>query len=63
VCADLPFVVQIRRKDELDEWQACAAFKLEPRARSYAQPLLTLNKHPTFPWMYRVVDLTAVVAD
>jgi hypothetical protein len=63
VCAALPFVVQIRRKDERDEWQPCAAFKLEPRARSYAAPLLTLNKHPTYPWMYRVIDQTTVVAD
>jgi hypothetical protein len=54
----LPFVVQIRRKDECNEWQAFAAFNLEPRARSYAASLLTLNEHPTYPWKYRVTDLT-----
>jgi hypothetical protein len=57
MCAALPYVVEVRRKDELDEWQPRAAFDLLYRAEAYASSWLELNASATYPWKYRVSDL------
>lgn len=54
----LPYVVEVRRKDERDNWRARAAFDRKYRAKAFAAPLLKLNSFSTYPWKYRVTDLT-----